>query len=270
MSVDEKLWAAAAELREDLEAQEPPPFEPNRASPLGGRGLAAAAAVLVLVAGGALFTLGRNDDSTAVETVDPPAASTTTVDTADGDGPASTSPPSPSPSPIAGPLPEGVTDQRDVPVQPMDRPDGAPAAEVGFGTSVRRITSSAPGEVTTPVFSGTQAFNSDGSRILLYRTGGDRNGHVLLDGDTFAELAVFDIPSVDIEDLYWDHEDPALLHYLAAGTNRIETLDLSDPTDVTTSVMHRFDDCDTAGTGDCVWHHNRRNLAARGDLLPRR
>lgn len=147
-------------------------------------------------------------------------------------------------------LPEGVTDRSDVPVQPMERPDAGPVAEVGFGTSVRRITSSAPGEVTTPVFSGTQAFNADGSRILLYRTGGDRNGHVLLDADSFAELAVLDISSVDIEDLYWDHENPALLHYLAAGTNRIETLDVSDPSDVTTSVMHRFDDCDTVGTGE--------------------
>ena len=84
--------------------------------------------------------------------------------------------------------------------------------EPGFGTRVIRITDSRNGEVFKPVYSTVQAWNSDESRMVLYRNGG-RQGHYLLDGHTYEVIRDLKISPSDLEDVFWSHTDPDILYY---------------------------------------------------------
>ena len=86
--------------------------------------------------------------------------------------------------------------------------------EPAFGSSVRRITDSQPGEVFKPVYSTVQAWNADESRMVLYRSGGSRDpGHFLLDGHSYKVIRELDIFPSDLEDVFWSHSDPDTLFY---------------------------------------------------------
>ena len=84
-----------------------------------------------------------------------------------------------------------------------------------FGTTVMRITDSASGEVRKPVYSTVQAWNADESLLMLYRTGGGRAGHVLLDGRTYEPVRELDIVPTDLEEVFWSHTDPDVFYYVS-------------------------------------------------------
>ena len=91
-------------------------------------------------------------------------------------------------------------------------PHMAAYREPAFGTRVTRITDSKPGEVFKPVYSTVQAWNSDESRMVLYRTG-SKSGHYLLDGHSYEVIRQLDIYPSDLEDVFWSHTDPDILYY---------------------------------------------------------
>jgi len=86
--------------------------------------------------------------------------------------------------------------------------------EPAFGTKVMRITKAREGEVFKPAYSSMQAWNSDETKILLYRGGSDP-GHVLLDGTTYEHVRDLNIQPSDLEEVYWSHTDPDVFFYMS-------------------------------------------------------
>jgi len=87
--------------------------------------------------------------------------------------------------------------------------------EPAFNTRVIRITDSVKNEVHKPAYSSVQAWNADESLLLLYRTGSDGNGYVLLDGNNYQYIKSLDISATDIEQVFWSHTDPNTLFYVS-------------------------------------------------------
>ena len=84
-----------------------------------------------------------------------------------------------------------------------------------FGNKVVRITDSAYGEINKPAYSSMQAWNSDESYLLLYRTGIDSAGHKLLDGHSYEFIRDLDITPSDVEQVFWSHTDSDVFYYIS-------------------------------------------------------
>ncbi len=87
-----------------------------------------------------------------------------------------------------------------------------------FGTIIRRISNARPGGVIKPMYSTIQAWNADETRMILYD---QTNGvHQLLNGMTYEFIRnLDDVRPDDLEQLFWDFNDPDILYYLDAATN---------------------------------------------------
>jgi len=86
-----------------------------------------------------------------------------------------------------------------------------------FGTTIRRITNAAVGEVIKPMYSTIQAWNADESLMILYNR---TTGHILLNGITYEYLRdLNDIQPDDIEQIFWHFNDPDIFFYLHQTTN---------------------------------------------------
>ncbi|WP_300021252.1 hypothetical protein [uncultured Maribacter sp.] len=87
-----------------------------------------------------------------------------------------------------------------------------------FGTIIRRISNAGPGGVIKPMYSTIQAWNADETRMILYD---QTNGvHQLLNGITYEFIRnLDDVRPDDLEQLFWDFNDPDILYYLDAATN---------------------------------------------------
>jgi len=91
---------------------------------------------------------------------------------------------------------------------------GQTVVDPEFGTTIRRITE-VPNVGNNPaiktMYSTIQAWNADESYLVLYHVG---NGHRLYDGQTYAFIRSLNINPNDLEQVYWDTEDPDLLYYV--------------------------------------------------------
>jgi len=87
--------------------------------------------------------------------------------------------------------------------------------EPTFGTKVMRITDSSPDQVNKPVYSTVQAWNSDESYMIIYRSGNRKQDHYLVDGHTYQVIKRLNIRPSDLEDIFWSREDPAKLFYFS-------------------------------------------------------
>ncbi|MGM9516202.1 hypothetical protein ACS5PK_18270 [Roseateles sp. DB2] len=96
-----------------------------------------------------------------------------------------------------------------------------------FGTTLRRVTDvrgdgRGSHRVVKTLYSTVSAWNADESLLLLYRTDGGPARHELYDGHSYAFLrALDDIRPVDLEQVYWDTQDPDLLYYSARTDNTL-------------------------------------------------
>ncbi len=224
MNLDEVMKGAAGDVHDSFDRTPPPGFEPPSTSSVGPR-LVAGAAALAIVAGGWLALRPDRSDGTVIET------------------PVATQPPTSLPAEPA----ELVTDLDPRPISSMDRPGVDLVTEPDFGTSIRRLSSASTGEVVTPVYSGTQSFNADGSLVLLYRTGTASVAHLVVDPSTGEIVATLELEASDIEDLAWDATNPDLLRYVRAGSNELVAHDVQTG-DVDTEAV--FDGCDTVDGGE--------------------
>jgi hypothetical protein len=91
-----------------------------------------------------------------------------------------------------------------------------------FGTKLMRITNASADGAMVPMYSKTPPWNRDGTRLLIYRQGGD---HILLDGNSYAQIKVMDwdyngcgYPPADVENVWWSHTDPDILTYPTTTT----------------------------------------------------
>jgi hypothetical protein len=95
-------------------------------------------------------------------------------------------------------------------------------------TRIVRITDVAAdfkARVAVPVYPTIQSWNCDESLLFLYVTSpmtGGLAGHALYDGKTYRFIKFLDINPADVEQVYWDPTNPALLRYVdnrdAGGT----------------------------------------------------
>ena len=71
--------------------------------------------------------------------------------------------------------------------------------------------------VAVPVYPTIQSWNCDESLLFLYITSpqsGGQSGHALFDGKTYKFIKFIDINPADVEQVYWDPVNPALLRYV--------------------------------------------------------
>lgn len=110
-----------------------------------------------------------------------------------------------------------VRDTERVQIAPIARPPHMRLfREPAFRTLARRISDSAPGQVSKPAGNPAQAWNIDESLLILHRySSGDVHEIVLLNGMNYQELRVLDIPDVQSENLFWSHTNPSLLYFVA-------------------------------------------------------
>lgn len=133
-----------------------------------------------------------------------------------------------------------VRDKLPHPVSNLAKPAlGKVAVDPDFGTRLRRISSvtarSGVDPAIRPLYSTTAAWNADESLLLLYEVG---RGHRLHDGWTYAFIRYLDIAPADLEQVYWDDDDPGILYYVE-GKTLIRYHVLSGAKE----QRHRFDFC---------------------------
>ena len=86
-----------------------------------------------------------------------------------------------------------------------------------FGTTIRRISNAGNGGVIVPMYNTIQPWNADESLMIVYNQ--SSGTHQLLDGRTYAFIRnLSDIRPADIEQIYWDFDNPAVLYYLDGST----------------------------------------------------
>lgn len=215
--------------------------------------LAVAAAMVTLLTVGAFVVARRPADDVVVTEPAPtsplttdgqpaPASSSEPVDTAsDASIPAGS---------IPKPTLDGlVSDLEPRAVTPIEAAaPGEAFAEPDFETMITRVTASGAGEVIAPASSMSQVYNADGTLLLLYRTGVESPGHVVVDAATGEIIATPDLSAAtDIEDVSWDAVDPSVFRYVDSGASAVVEV---DATSGEQNVTHTFDGCDRVDFGD--------------------
>ncbi len=98
-----------------------------------------------------------------------------------------------------------------------------------FGTTIRRITNAGTGNVIVPMYSTVQAWNADESLMIVYDQ--SNSEHQLLNGMTYEFLRYLDdfYPN-DLEQIFWDFNDPDVLYYLDGINNDFVKYTVSNQT----------------------------------------
>lgn len=99
---------------------------------------------------------------------------------------------------------------------------GQTVLDPDFGTRITRITdcvSDFKNLCAAPAYPTAMAWNSDETRFILYVPGstmqsGGQQGWAMYNGTTYAFIKFIDINPGDVEQFYWDHQDPATLYYI--------------------------------------------------------
>ena len=115
-----------------------------------------------------------------------------------------------------------VGDLDDHPMQPMDKPSYLGTyTDPSFGTTIRRITNAGSGEVIVPMYSTVQAWNADESLMIVYNQ--SISEHQLLDGMDYTYIRdLDDFHPNDLEQIFWDFNDPDVLYYLASNNDYVK------------------------------------------------
>ncbi len=207
--LERRFGQAKSSLATELERVEIPDLTHDRSHGRSYAPLAVAAVLVTVVTVGAFLVASRSGDDVVL-----------TEPSSNGSAPDDL--------PTGVPLGSLVSDRVPRAVTPVEMvAPGDTFTEPDFGTSIRRITSSEPGSVTAPASSTSQVFNADGTLLLLYRTGVESPGHVVVDVATGEVVDTPDLSAAtDIEDIAWDATDPTLLHYLDPTTASIVDLEL--------------------------------------------
>lgn len=99
------------------------------------------------------------------------------------------------------------------PMQDIAKPEYlSTIIDPSFGTTIRRITDAGPGNVIVPMYSTVQAWNADETLMILYNQ--SSSTHELLNGITYQYLrSLDDISPNDLEQIFWDFNDPDVFYY---------------------------------------------------------
>jgi len=225
-TLDQKLAAAAADLRRTLGDDVPPPFVANRRR-------APAALLFLLLAGigvAGYATVSMSDDgaeiTVAIQPEVPAISRAIDIDDPDQDQAE----------------PNGITSGEDAPDDAAETPDDA----VNTTTSLDWTSISPPesGQFLVPL-PLAPAWSSDGQKFIAYRTGDGSPVHLVYDLDDLdATPLVLPFTPPDIEQIYWNPLNADQLLY--ADGPELWAFDVRTGESV---VAHRFANCDSVDSG---------------------
>ncbi len=140
-----------------------------------------------------------------------------------------------------------ANDLTDHPMQDLARPGcGEAVRDPEFGTLIRRIGCAADGEVIKPMYSTIQAWNADESRLILYNQ--SLGVHQLFDGMSYEFLRnLDDIRPRDIEQIFWDFNDPDNFYYIESSTTNFMRYSLAEQQGEVLVNVADVSQCNTAG-----------------------
>lgn len=111
-----------------------------------------------------------------------------------------------------------------------------------FGTTIRRITDAGEGNIIKPMYSTIQAWNVDESYMILYDQ--SKGVHQLLDGMNYAFVRnLDDIYPSDIEQIFWDFDDPDAFFYVDKIENELTKYSVSTQEKVVLADLRDLVDC---------------------------
>lgn len=124
--------------------------------------------------------------------------------------------------------------------QSIPRPEaGQKISDPAFGTTITRLTGSAAEQYVVPVQSPWSAWNSDETRLLLYRTTIDGDGsHQLYDTTTNRFVVELAIEPTDIEQVFWSRTNPDVVFYF--DDNDLVSFDVAT---LSATTVQSFDQC---------------------------
>ncbi len=152
-------------------------------------------------------------------------------------------------NPAAGLIADDLTLR---PMQAIAKPDYLQAiTDPSFGTTIRRITDAGVGKVIKPMYSTIQAWNADESLLILYDQG---NGvHQLLHGHSYAFIRnLDDIRPDDIEQIFWDYENPDLFYFVDRSTSELIRYTVSSSNREVLANLAEESGCDNVSLGNDV------------------
>ncbi|PKA98955.1 hypothetical protein B0O79_2651 [Flavobacteriaceae bacterium MAR_2009_75] len=146
-----------------------------------------------------------------------------------------------------------ANDLEDHPMQEIAKPEYLQTiTDPSFGTTIRRITDAGDGNIVKPMYSTIQAWNADESYMILYD---QTNGvHQLLDGMNYSFIRnLDDIRPDDIEQIFWDFENPDILFYIDRGTAELIRYSVGSQEKEILANLKELTDCaDNIGSGNDV------------------
>ncbi|MDY0331279.1 MAG: hypothetical protein RBR52_12415 [Thiomonas sp.] len=128
---------------------------------------------------------------------------------------------------------------------------GQTVTDPDFGLKITRITdcvSDFNNLCVAPAYPTAMAWNCDETRFILYAPGSTRQangqmGWALYDGTTYKFLRFLDINPADVEQFYWDHQDPAVLRYIdnhSMGSQNLADLTAINVETGVKTLVHSF------------------------------
>ncbi len=128
---------------------------------------------------------------------------------------------------------------------------GQTVIDPDFGTKITRITDCVAdfkNLCAAPAYPTAMAWNCDDSYFILYVPGstaqtGGQQGWALYSGKTYQFVTFLDINPADVEQFYWDHQDPKVLRYI--DNHQMGSQNLSDLTSINVetgakTIIHSF------------------------------
>ena len=83
-----------------------------------------------------------------------------------------------------------------------------------FGANITRITAAKPDGLIKPAYNTIQAWNANESLLILYHSGSEDSGHHLYNGQNYEYIQALDIVPADLEEVFWDRQDPNIFYYM--------------------------------------------------------
>lgn len=113
------------------------------------------------------------------------------------------------------------------PMQPLAKPAYLDTVvDPSFGTTIRRISDAGDGNIIKPMYSTIQAWNADESYMILYDQ--SNGAHQLLNGMDYTFIRnLDDVYPSDIEQIFWDFDDPDIFFYVDKIENELTRYSVS-------------------------------------------
>ena len=114
-----------------------------------------------------------------------------------------------------------------------------------FGTTIRRISDAGDGNIVKPMYSTIQAWNADESLMILYAQG---KGHQLVNGMDYSFIRYLeDVNPDDLEQIFWDFEDPDVFFYVDRSTADLIKYSVSSQNKETLANLRELSECGDTG-----------------------